>query len=326
MKTANSLIQWARNYHVSDVAISCGVFDGVHRGHQRILSRLKELAAREAATPVVVTFNPHPQAVLQPEQKPAYLTNTDQQLDLFRSLGIHAAVILPFDKQMAAMSAREFLFHELLPAPVNVKAVCVGENWRFGSAEHGGDLNYLQRCGEQYGFDVEGVPVLHWYGKPISSTRIRRAISAARMRHAWRMLSRPHKIRGKVTVGQRQGGRKLGYPTANIVEHDILFPPPGVYAARGHVCTDGSPQAERPVHDAVAYVGTAPTLRGQTGQEHSANPLEVHFFNYSENLYGQELDVEIWQRIRKQQEFNSISALREQIGKDIAEARHILGS
>lgn len=153
MKTACSLNELRNRYNLRELVVSCGVFDGVHRGHQRILTRLLKLAQREQATPVVVTFNPHPRAVLTPEQRPQYLTRTDQQLALFRRLGVPAAVVLPFDQQMAAMSAETFLTEQLVPGHVKVKAVCVGENWRFGHSSHGGDLHTLQQRGRREGFE-----------------------------------------------------------------------------------------------------------------------------------------------------------------------------
>jgi riboflavin kinase/FMN adenylyltransferase len=302
------------------VAVACGVFDGVHRGHQQILAALQELATRTNATPVVLTFEPHPRTVLKPEHAPPRLTTRDQKLRLLARHGAKGVVVIPFTREFAFLSPGAFIHECLLVPNMELTGVCVGDRWRFGAYGHG-DVHFLERAGEREGFDLVDVPEFRWYGKAISSTRIRHMVSHGRLQTAARLLGRPYSICGEVVPGRGVGDKELHCPTANLMLTNLLLPPAGVYAARGEIIDKNGETTG--LADGIAYAGHAPTFGAHA---HQSPVLEFHFFDRHDNLYGRDLEVHFLEFIRPDHKFPSVDALARQQQADIAKAREICGN
>ncbi|MBT3376787.1 MAG: riboflavin biosynthesis protein RibF [Lentisphaerae bacterium] len=320
MKTVSHLAE-LRQRGFGHVVVACGVFDGVHRGHQSILSSLGELAEECGCDPVVVTFHPHPRSLLQPGCAPALLTTSEQKTEQLLKHGAAAVVALPFSRELASLSPRAFLTGHLLSDAVRVAGVCVGAAWRFG-ARGSGTTTTLRELGQELGFRVVSVSEGQFYGKAISSTRIRRALDSGRVHFARRLLGRPHTVRGVVEHGKGIGGTRLNYPTANLqIGEQILLPRDGVYAARARF---GRDSADKKAAGGIAYVGTAPTVPTGLGEGERRRVFEFHRFDFDGNLYGRSLDVELIDFIRGDETFADLEALREQISQDVIQAKSIL--
>lgn len=314
MITVSSLHELHKQTGNRTVALACGVFDGVHRGHQKLLEALRHLARRYDALPAALTFEPHPRMVLGSDFGPPRLTAYSQKVELLAHYGAEAAVVLDFNRQLAALSAEEFLQQYLLSSDLILCGIAVGCNWRFGAGGHG-DLHFLQKAGKQHNFEVIGVQEQELTGMPISSTRIRRAIMGGDLESAQLMLGRPYAIRGRVLRGKGIARKKLGHATANIEAGKLLLPPPGVYAARA--CqpkkNSPSPPAADDLKPAIVYIGTAPTICPESKQK----SLEVHLLESSHELYNTTLEVQILTFIREERRFESAGALKHQIEEDI---------
>lgn len=284
--------------------LAMGVFDGVHVGHQAVIQRAVQAAAREGGLAGLLTFDPHPIRVIAPGKAPASLLETlDHKAKIVSDLGLGLFIPLHFDATMAAMEASEFI--EQLTA-ANVRTIAVGEDWRFGH-NRSGDVPFLMREAEKRGFHLEAVPPVMFDGDRISSTRIRQAIHDGNLGDAASMLGRPYSVSGKVMQGD-QLGRTLGFPTANIATGDVQLPPDGVWAVR--VSDGGANQ-----WNGVANLGVRPTVGGEK------RLLEVHLFGFSGDLYGRNLDVRFEKHLRREMKFPSLDELRFQIEKDGMEAR-----
>ena len=316
MKAVSFLQDLQGKYGIDRVVVACGVFDGVHRGHQRIIAALLKQARDLNAVPIAVTFTPHPRAILQPGKTPQLLTVRDQKLRLLAECGVQAAVLLPFSREMATLPPEQFLKDYLLPPGIELGGICVGTDWRFGACGKG-DTNLLRELGHRLGFAVITVPEFHLYGQPISSTRIREAIAKGRLKHASRLLGRPYAIQSHVAHGKGIGTHQLHCPTANVLDKQIVLPPCGVYAARGFIDADN-----RREHQGIVYIGTAPTI-SHAGSA-SEPILEFHLFDFHQDLYDTTLEVEFAQFIRPDKCFESVDALGRQIQCDIAVARNVL--
>jgi len=320
---AGSLSEWAGAAACRRVAAAVGVFDGVHRGHRRILESLLRTAARHGAAPVAMTFSPHPRAVLAgPEAAPRLLTPRPYQLHLFRSIGLAGAVVVPFTSEFAALSPEAFVDAYLLSPNVEFCAVCVGRDWRFG-AGGAGDAALLSRMGGEAGFETVAVPPMLWYGKPVSSTRVRRAVAAGKIDSARRMLGRPFTLAGPVVHGYHLGETLLQCPTANLDCSDMQFPPSGVYAAFARYGDlDGAvylPESEwRP---AAVYIGAAPTLRKSAGMDEIT--VEVHFLAPVPSLYVRYVEAALIEFVRPDRAFPTVDALRRRIDEDVARVQSI---
>ena len=288
------------------VVVAIGVFDGVHRGHQAIFSELSAMASETASEPVAMFFEPHPRAVLQPETAPLRIISREDRIVEIRRLGVRLFACLPFTKALAAQSPQEFFAHELAETGLDICGYCVGENWRFG-CRNSGDAATLQRLS---GVEVRIVPSLLHVGTPVSSTRIRKALADGDMALVEAMLGRPYCLHGTIRHGQGKGGAELSYPTANLSGGGVQLPKFGVYAARG---TCGGV-----VHDGIVYVGDAPTLRG------GSVLVEFHAFDFSGDLYGQQLSVEFVEFLRPSVKFADSEALKKQIEEDVVRARRVL--
>lgn len=320
MTTATSIAE-LREHGFTDVATAIGVFDGVHRGHQQIISALIRLARESAARPVVLTFHPHPRTVLSPMHAPALLTTREQQCCVLKRLGVEAVVLLAFSRDFARLPPEEFLHRHLLADGVRLRGVCVGETWRFGAAG-AGDTGFLAAAGKQHGFQVESVPEFLWYGRPVSSTRVREAIKTGRLGTARRMLGRSYAISGVVSRGEGLGRRLFSCPTANVSLAGVVAPPPGVYAARCRVdALDLASTAAS--YGGIAYIGTAPTVRAE-GSAGATPLLELHAFGFDGDLYGKTVEAEFVSFLRPDRVFRSAEALRRQIRCDIRMAEAVL--
>ncbi len=318
MIVVSSLKELVDKHGVRRLAVACGVFDGLHRGHQAIIKRLVALAESTDAVAGVITFSPHPRAIINKKPPPS-LSEREQQLEMFGQLGVQAVAIVPFNQQIAALSADDFLDLEMLVDGVELTGICVGSTWRFGAGGKGTTAT-LERWGEIHGFHVVSVPELDWYGRPISSTRIREAVAEANLDKAKRMLGRPYSVRGKVASGRGIGKKQLACPTANLNLTNIVLPPPGVYAATLIVNPQKTNIGQAEKHAGIVYIGTAATMENP----HEKPVLECHLFDFNRDIYGQDIEVQFRQFIRRDKRFSSPAALSAQIQKDLAAAKSIL--
>jgi riboflavin kinase/FMN adenylyltransferase len=284
-------------------AVTLGTFDGVHRGHLALVSALREAATATSGEAVLVSFDRHPREHLTGIAPPR-LTTLRQRLALFERAGIDAVVLLPFDAAMAAMPAEAFV-RGVLVERLGAAAVILGRDARFGHAR-GGDLALLERLGAELGFRAVGVDLLEVRhdGAPVSSSAIRGAISDGRLADARAMLGRAVTLTGEVRQGDRRG-RTIGVPTANIPLDGLAQPPRGVYA--GAVVVDGTRWP------AMLNIGVRPTVGGTDAD---APTLEVHLIGFRGDLYARELEVELLARLRDEQRFPSLDALKQQLARD----------
>ncbi|MEO5345237.1 MAG: bifunctional riboflavin kinase/FAD synthetase [Magnetococcus sp. YQC-9] len=283
-----------------------GNFDGVHLGHQALFARLRELANTHSDAPIMaVTFEPHPLSLLDPRRAPPRITALRGKARWMEEAGVDAMFVLHFNRKLAATSPEEFV-REILVEGLAVREVVIGENFRFG-ARGSGSFDDLKCMGEQYGFGVQAHPLIYFEQQPISSTWVRREIESGDFAIAARLLDRPFEIEGRVVAGF-QRGRDLGFPTANLTLSGMLHPPIGVYVARA--CAGGC------WLPAVVNIGRNPTF-GDT-EIH----LETHILTSDPmHLYRQVLRVQFLKRLRAEMRFPHVSALRDQIARDVAAAR-----
>lgn len=293
-------------------AVTVGNFDGVHRGHQLVVSRTREVAAETGAAQVVaVTFDPHPIAVLRPEHAPPTLTSIEERATLLARCGVDAVLVVPFDRAVATWSPERFVT-EILLETLHAAAVVVGSNFRFG-ARAAGDLALLRRLGEELGFRAEGVP-LDGGPQVWSSTYVRTCLAAGDVEGATEALGRPVAVRGAVQRGDRRG-RELGYPTANVATDGRAVPADGVYAGWVRVLECD----ER--HPAAISVGTNPTFAGERTRRVEAYVLDRDDLD----LYDREVEVVFAHRLRGMLRFDSVEDLLAAMAGDVEQARVLLG-
>ncbi|MCX8032928.1 MAG: bifunctional riboflavin kinase/FAD synthetase [Thermoleophilia bacterium] len=283
-----------------------GVFDGVHRGHQRILQRAVEHGRAIGATVTAVTFHPHPDAVLRKEGAPPLLTTLERKAFLLAELGLDEMVVVTFDAEFSQLSPQAFC-ERVLSSRLGVRAVYVGENFRFGHRGEG-TAEHLEVFGAVHGFAVYAIELARDDGDVISSTRIRQLLNEGQVEEAARLLGRPHRVEGLVVPGAGRG-RTLSAPTANVrVDGEVALPRPGVYVSRSTV--DGKFEA-----DSITSVGTNPTFGGQE------LTVETLLLDFSGNLYRRWLAVDFLERIREQAAFSDANELAKAIRRDIEVAR-----
>ena len=307
----------------SRLAVAFGVFDGMHRGHRRILSVLRELADAVQGQAVAITFEPHPKAVLSPDNAPPLLTPLPLKVELLEGAGVDAVVVMPFTRELAALTPEAFLNNGLLNSGFNLRAVCVGAGWRFGHLGRG-DTALLREFGHRHGFRVEAVPEVLADGGIISSTRIRTAVRQGRLELAARLLGHPYVVEGPVVRGRGLADAKLNCPTANVDYAGQLLPPSGVYAVQAWPDPEqiqaGDAAASRG-HAGIAYIGTGASLAAKLPPQVW---LECHLFDYDgKPLVGRRLRVEFLEFIRPDQNFPNVAALKTQIAQDLAAARTV---
>jgi riboflavin kinase/FMN adenylyltransferase len=289
------------------VFLAIGVFDGVHLGHQAVISTTAKHAAAAHGTAVVVTFDPHPARVLRPDKSPRLLTATQHKIELIRALGVSHLLVLAFDEKFAATSPEDFV-RQLATACRPLREICVGREWSFGK-DRAGNLALLKQLGGEFSFSVVGVEPVTVQGEVVSSSAIRRAVEAGEFGAAAEMLGRDYTILGTVEEGQHLG-RELGFPTANVSAHSEQFPPNGVYAARARL--DGV------WLDGVANIGFRPTVSAD-----SKRTLELHLFDLAREIYGAELEIKFARYLRGERKFENVEALKRQIELDAKSAREV---
>ena len=289
--------------------LTIGNFDGVHRGHQALMSRLCEEGRKRNLPVVVMVFEPQPLELFAGDKAPARLTRLREKLRYLAEAGVDKVLCVRFDRRFAALSAQSFI-SELLVEKLDVKYLAVGDDFRFGAGRQG-DFLLLQKAGAEYGFDVVSTETFCDGGKRISSTAVRQALAADDLALAQSLLGHPFSISGRVVHGDALG-RTLGFPTANLPLRRSVSPVKGVYAVEVHGLTP------EPI-PGVANIGTRPTVKGLRQQ------LEVHLLDINMNLSGRHIDVVLKQKLRNEQRFASLEALKEQIAKDVVTARQFFG-
>ncbi len=282
-----------------------GNFDGVHRGHQAILARLRERAVELGVPSCVVIFEPQPREYFAPDTAPARLARLRDKVALLAAEGVDRVLCLAFNQRLSKLSAAEFV-DTILVDGLGVKHLEVGDDFRFG-CDRVGDFEFLQQAGLSQGFTVEAAQTVELDGLRVSSTQVRQALATADFALAERLLGRPYRISGRVLHGQKLA-RQLGTPTANIQLKRRRVPLSGVYLVS--VELDGKPWP------GVANIGVRPTVSGD-GSAH----LEVHLLDFAGDLYGRRLTVEFHHKLREEQRFASLEALKSAIDADIAAAR-----
>ena len=292
-----------------EALVAVGVFDGVHRGHRFLISRLKELAAERGLASVVLTFRQHPLEVLAPPTVLPYLTDAGEKAALLGQTGVDTVAVISFTPEVAALSAGEFI--ALLQKHLRMRGLVMGPDFALGRGREG-DTARLEALGREAGFTVTVVAAVEAGGEVVSSTAIRHALAAGDMSRVTRLLGRPYRIRGTVVTGAGRGAG-IGFPTANFeVDPKKAMPPEGVYATWAHVGGRA--------HPSMTNIGRCPTFGGQK------TAVEVHLLDFSGDLYGQELAVELVERLRDERRFDSVDELRRQIAEDVRLGSQILGS
>ena len=292
--------------HHRGCAVTIGAFDGVHLGHQSVLTHLRQQAKSLEVPTTVVTFEPLPREYLRPLEAPPRITTLRDKWPLLAECGVDRVLCLPFNESLRQLSAREFV-EEVFVSGLGVRYLAFGDDFRFGNRREG-DLDYVRALADEFGYAVAPTPTLELGGDRVSSTRIRAALAEADFELAAQLLGRPFELAGRVLHGQKLG-RQLDAPTANIALHRIRSPLRGVYAVR--VCGGGLEEAP-----GVANVGVKPTI----GESLEAT-LEVHVLEGSPDLYGERLTVRFRHKLRDEQKFPSLDALKAGIAADKANAR-----
>jgi riboflavin kinase/FMN adenylyltransferase len=294
--------------------LAIGTFDGVHRGHVRVLSALARAADKSKAVPVVLTFDPHPAATLR-GKSPDLLCDPSERLELFEHMGVATAVVQHFDSIFADQSAEMFL--DRITAERDLRALVLTSESAFGRDRSGG-IQDARRLAKHYDYRVIEVGQLEVGGAPVSSTRLRALLAEGRLSQVQRLLGRRYSVVGTVVRGD-QRGRVLGFPTANLhFDRDVALPMDGIYAVR--VAWDaGDPPQNRHRRHGVASLGVRPTF-----ETNGARILEVYLFGFDGDLYGQRLRVEFVRRLRGEKRFATTAALVKQMNKDAQRARQVL--
>jgi riboflavin kinase/FMN adenylyltransferase len=296
--------------------VTLGNFDGVHRGHREVLSRVAQEARDRGATPVAVTFEPHPIAVLFPERAPAKVQSLEQRLDLLGQAGV-SVLVLEFTHEFAQQTPEEFVRRTFVEA-LHATVVVVGEDTRFG-VRNSGDVHTLRELGAEHGFEVIALKDIGESGR-WSSTQLRRELLEGKVAHAAEILGRPHRVSGIIVHGDHRG-RELGYPTANLgQDHEGLVPGDGVYAG-WLLRLDLEEQAADRVLPAAISVGTNPTFDGHERR------VEAYVLDRTDlDLYGERVAVEFVRLLRPTLKFDSVEALVDQMEQDVAQCREILST
>jgi riboflavin kinase/FMN adenylyltransferase len=296
--------------HSQKVCLAIGVFDGVHLGHQRVIGQARDDARAVDGTSVVLTFDPHPLRVLQPDKAPLLLTSTEHKRALIAKLGVDACLLLAFDKPFSLTPPEQFI-NAVAHQTNQLQEICVGTRFRFGH-NRAGDVRLMEALAPQYGFVAKEIKSVMLAEEMISSTAVRQHVLNGRLDRAAAMLGRSFSILGTVEPGDHRG-RELGFPTANLNPHNEVLPPDGVYTVRVIV---GEEQ-----FGGVVNIGVRPTFAGTQPRR----TLEVHILDFARELYGQNVEVLFLSKLRDEQKFASAEALKTQIAADVHAARQILG-
>jgi riboflavin kinase/FMN adenylyltransferase len=287
------------------VCAAIGVFDGVHLGHQQVIRQTLADAEQHESLAVVVTFDRHPNAIVAPDRAPPLIYSLAHKLRAIDALGVDAAWVIRFDEAFSRKPGDVFV-REMAREFGHLQSVCVGSEFTFGH-KRSGNVALLKTLGAELRFTVHGLAAVSLDHEPVSSTRIREAIRAGQFDNASQMLGRGYALAGPVIKGE-QLGRKLGFPTANVDARGLVLPPNGVYAVHVH--------ARGKLFRGVLNIGARPTVATSA----DLRQVEAHLLDFRGNLYGEEVEITFVARLRAEQKFASLEALKEQITRDIEQA------
>jgi riboflavin kinase/FMN adenylyltransferase len=289
--------------------VTVGTFDGVHRGHWAVLQEIRRRAQASDRRSVLVTFDPHPLRIVRPEHAPPLLTTPVEKKEILAESGLDYAAFIGFTEKLSRYEPRQFV-EEILVGRLGVEELVIGYDHGFGR-DRSGDAETLRAIGRELGFSVDVVPPVLTEGDPVSSSRIRRAVQAARLSEARACLGRPYSCRGFVVRGDGRG-KELGFPTANlkVPDNGKLIPPPGVYAVRGVL--------RRGTYKGALHMGPRPTFRG------SPPTVELHVLDFEGDIYGEEVRVDFIELLREIRPFRTVAALVSQMREDVESVRAIL--
>jgi len=285
--------------------VTIGVFDGVHRGHQHLVSVLLERAGAEGLATVALTFNPHPRAVLRPGTAITYLTSLEERVELLQGLGLDSVGVLAFTSELAQLSAEEFL--SLLVQELDMRLLVVGPDFALGR-NRAGTIGVMRQIGERLGSRVDVAPLLAEDGEKVGSGSGRQALAAGDVQYVQRLLGRPFSLRGPVVAGDRRG-RTLGFPTANIaIGLDRALPAYGIYVSRAYLRENA--------YESCTSIGIRPTF------DVEPRPVvEAYILDFDEDIYGQEMRIDLLHRLRGEERFASAQELIAQMRRDIEDTR-----
>jgi riboflavin kinase/FMN adenylyltransferase len=287
--------------------LALGNFDGLHRGHLKIVERVRRGAAEHGGTPMAMTFDPHPPRVVRPDKAPPLLMTLPQRLDALERAGMRAVAVVRFTRELSQWEPETFV-RAVLVDWLHVSEVWVGANFLFGH-DRSGNFSLLRTLGQRYGFRADKIDPVRYKEFVVSSTRIRRLVAEGRVDEAGALLGHSYALAGTIVEGRRRG-RELGFPTANLRTDNELIPPHGVYATT--LSVDGI------VHAAITNVGVNPTFGDNGG-----TTIETHVLNYNRELYGQRVQLGFVQRLRDERRFDDVDALRAQIEADCRRAERL---
>jgi len=287
--------------------LALGNFDGLHRGHLKIVERVRRGAAEHGGTPMAMTFDPHPPRVVRPDKAPPLLMTLPQRLDALERAGMRAVAVVRFTRELSQWEPETFV-RTVLVDWLRVSEVWVGANFLFGH-DRSGNFSLLRTLGQRYGFRADKIDPVRYKEFVVSSTRIRRLVAEGRVDEAGALLGHSYALAGTIVEGRRRG-RELGFPTANLRTDNELIPPHGVYATT--LTVDGI------VHAAITNIGVNPTF-GDNG----ATTIETHVLHYNRELYGQQVQLGFVQRLRDERRFDDVDALRAQIEADCRRAERL---
>jgi riboflavin kinase/FMN adenylyltransferase len=279
--------------------LALGNFDGLHRGHLKIIERVRRGAAEHGGTPMAMTFDPHPPRVVRPDKAPPLLMTKTQRLEALHRAGIGCVAVVRFTHELSEWAPETFV-RTVLAEWLRVSEVWVGANFLFGHGRSG-NFSLLRALGQQHGFRADKIDPVRYKDFVVSSTRIRRLVAEARMDEAGALLGHPYYLDGTIVEGRKRG-KTIGFPTANMVTENELIPPHGVYATTTTI--DGV------VHGGVTNIGIRPTFN------ENEPTIETHLLRYSGDLYGRRVRLSFVQRLRDERRFESVDALRAQIDAD----------
>ena len=286
--------------------VAIGFFDGVHLGHQQVISQMIADARSQETAAVVVTFDAHPNTIVAPERAPRLIYPLEKKLQMIGQLGADATWLIPFNREFSRKTGEEFI-REMIAGLGSIGSLCVGGDFAFGH-QRSGNVPLLRRLGEELGFQVHGLAAIALDGQTVSSTRIREAIRAGDFDRAGQMLGRAYSLCGPVVRGDGVG-HKLGFPTANVQVEGLEIPPTGVYAAHLRVGTQ--------TFRAALNIGFRPTLNSPEPRMQ----VEAHALDFNGDLYGQPVEIVFVKKLREERKFPSLDALKAQIAADVSDAR-----
>jgi riboflavin kinase/FMN adenylyltransferase len=287
--------------------LALGNFDGMHRGHLKIIERVRRGAEERGSTAVAMTFDPHPSKIVRPDKAPPLLMTHQQKLEALARGGMHGVAIVRFTQELAQWDPETFV-RSVLVEWLHVAEVWVGANFLFGH-DRSGNFSLLRSLGARYGFRAEKIDPVRYQDFVVSSTRVRRLIAEGRVDEAGALLGHHYALDGTVVQGQKRG-RELGFPTANLGAENELVPPAGVYATT--VSLDGI------VYPAITNIGTRPTF--ETGEE---KIIETHVIDFDKDMYGTNVHLGFVQRLRDEKKFDGVDALKAQIDADRGRAKDL---